>query len=349
MGIFSPQIPSKTLVPVCRQLATAYDAGIPIVQTFDLIVRQTKDRKVRDVMTRMRDTVRQGNTLGEAARSESKYLPNVFVELVTTGEHGGKLDVMFRDLAQYYEDRLAMKRRIKSMLVLPSLQLIAAWFLGTFALRLLGKIKLFLGNMDAPGAGIDLNSFFNEYLAFQGMTLMAAALVFAVTVILARAGVIGHVTGMFTTFMWPVSRVTRKFAMARFFRSMSLLISSGLRIDHCIIRSASVAANPYIEKDLLQAVPRVRDGATLVEAFLPCKYVSDTGREMIMVGEQSGQLEQALRKASDWNMEEASHAVDVATRIMGVVIVLTVCLLIGYIVITFWTTYFGGMMDALGV
>jgi len=146
-----------------------------------------------------------------------------------------------------------------------------------------------------------------------------------------------------------MSPVTRKFGLARFFRSMSLLISSGLRIDHCIENSAAVVSNPYLEKDLLKALPGVRDGQTLVEAFSESRLLTPTAREMLYVGEESGSLDQTLRKVSEYHLAEATHAVQVATKILGVLIALIVGGLVGYIIITFYSRLYGGMLDDLGV
>jgi type IV pilus assembly protein PilC len=345
MGLFSPQIATKKMVPLCRQMATAYEAGIPIIRTFDLLARQQKDRRLRDLTTRIGDDIRNGSTLGAAVQRQSKYLPRFFVELLSSGEKGGRLDVMMRDLADYYEDRLNMQRRIVRSLIYPGIQLAAAWFLGTFALRLLRAMR----GLFSSGTSFDLMGYFRDYAIFQAKAMTVFAAVFAVCVILSRLGLFGWILGAVTTHVWPLAGVTRKFGLARFFRCMSLLIGSGMRVDYCIENAAAVTANPYIEKDLVKAVPRVRDGETLVEAFAESRYLTPTAREMMLVGEQSGDLEGQLRKVSEYHLEEATHAVGIATTVLGVFIVLAIALLIGYIVITFWVNFYGGMMDDLGI
>jgi type IV pilus assembly protein PilC len=347
MGLFSSQIALKKMVPLCRQLATSYDAGIPVVRTLEIVGQQQKDGKLREVLTLMRDSIAKGGTLGEATRAQSRYLPRFFIELVSTGETGGRLDVMLRDLAQYFEDRLEMQRQIVNAMTYPITQLVFAWYCGTFALGLVGKFAGILS--DRSGKPFDLMGYVREYLVFQGKAGLLALTAFAVCVLLARMGLFGYVWGAFATYMWPLSNVTRKFALARFFRSMSLLIGSGLRIDHCIINSAGVTTNPYIEKDLLKAVPLVRDGHTLVESFGVVRTLTPTAREMLHVGEVSGQLETSLRKVSEYHLDEATHAVAIATRVFSVLIGLVVAFVIGYVVIKFYTTYYGAMFDALGV
>ncbi|MBI5091590.1 MAG: type II secretion system F family protein [Candidatus Hydrogenedentes bacterium] len=347
MGLYSTQVSAKKLVPLCRQLATSYDAGIPIMKSLDLVASGYNDRQVRDLLRAMRNDLGNGATLAEAAQSQSKYLPSFFIQLLASGERGGKLDVMLNDLANYFEDRLKMQREYKRLMTYPCIQVGAAWFLGTFGLGLVGKIK----DMFGPRASgeIDIFAYINEYLRFQGKALVVFAVVFAISVILSRMGVFRWISGAVSTFIWPIASVTRKFALARFFRSMSLLIGSGLHLPRCIESAAAITANPYIERDLLKSVPIVQQGHTLVEAFADSRYMNATAREMLFVGEQSGQLETTLRKVSEYMFAEATHAVQFMTKVFSQVIGLAVGVLIGYIVITFWVTLYGGMLDGLGV
>src|SRR5690606_31477556 len=112
MGLMTAEISSKHLVPLCRQMATSYDAGLPIIRTLELMADNAKDARAKQVFRSMAEDTRNGATLGEAARRQQKYLPRFFIELLHSGELGGRLDVMLRDMADYYEDKLAMQRKI---------------------------------------------------------------------------------------------------------------------------------------------------------------------------------------------------------------------------------------------
>lgn len=338
MGLFSSRLTAREMAPMCRQLATSYDAGIPILQGLALAARHSASSKVRGLLGRIHARIRKGATLMDAARVEQKLLPDFFVEVLGAGETGGHLDVMLRDLADYYEDQAAMKRTVVVAMVYPGMQLAAAWFLGTFALRIIP----FVGG----GRGdFSLEAYFRSYLLFQAGALSIAALAFAAMVVLARLGLYEHVTGFVKTFVWPIRTISRRFALARFFRGMSLLVGAGIDIRQCIQRSARLTMNPYMERDLLQAVPVVARGGTLVEAFSKVKCVSSVGREMLAVGEQSGNLEFSLKKVSDYHFEEARAAVRSAMTIGGVLVLLLVGGLIGYIVISFYA----GLYSNLGI
>ena len=337
MGLFTAEMAPKTMVPVCRQLATAYDAGIPIVRALEMTAENVPRGPVREVLLAMSDDVRRGATLEAAARKHNRRLPRFFIELLAAGELGGQLDVMLRDLADYYENRLTMRRRIIGAMIYPGLQLGAAWYLGSFALGLIRKIDF------SSRTNFSLDAYFQWYAKMQGVATLVFVGLFFLCVVLARAGLFGWIWGWVTNFVWPIKNVTRKFALARFFRSLSLLLTTGLDIRRCVQYSAAVTANPYIEQDLLGAVRPISEGASLTQAFGTSRYLTRTGREMLLVGEQSGNLEGTLRKVADYHFEEAMHAVQVATRVLGVVIVLGIGALVGYIVISFYASYFGAI------
>lgn len=330
------------MVPLCRQLSTSFNAGIPIIRTIENVGSMNRDRKVKRVLIEMGDALKKGSTLGDAAHAQSKYFSPFFVQLLAVGERGGHLDVMLKDLAQYFEDRLQMQRDIRSAMAIPMIQLCAAWFAGTFVYGIFDVIT--------AGTGVTgVKEYFGVYVAFQMKAAMVFALLFFVAVILSRLGLFGWITGAFTTFVWPLSIVTRKFALARFFRSFALLLGGGISVIKCIEGSATVVANPYIAKDLSKSIEPIRQGATLVEAMNHTRQLTPMAREMLVVGEESGNLEAQMEKISEYHLAEANQAVAMATKAFGVLIMVAVGCLVGYIVISFYSRLYGDIFNELGI
>ena len=337
MGLFSPQLSTKTMVPVCRQLATTYEAGIPILKGLELVSEQSGDKTAREVLRQMKENIQNGATLGESARQHRKHLPPFFIELLASGEAGGRLDLMLRDLAQYFEDRQTMIRRFIGAMVYPCIQLTLAWFLGTFALGLVGQLDVM------SGTPFSFETYLTSYAKFQAKALLIFGLVVLLLAGLSYVGVLRWISGWLSNVVWPLRPISRRFALARFFRSMSLLVGSGMNIKSCVQNSAAITMNPYMQRDLLQAVPPLANGATLVEAFACTRYLTQVSREMIMVGEETGNLEGSLRKVSEYHLEEATHQVQVLTRIMGVLLLLAVAGIVGFVVISFYAKLYSGM------
>ncbi len=323
---------------ICRQLATMYNAGIPLLQALSLAAERGVSARARVLLQRMARFIREGASLAEAAAREERVLPELFVEVVAAGEKGGRLDVLLRDLAQYYERMHGMKRSVISSLVYPGLQLASAWFLGTFAL---GIVKSIGGILHGSGGRFSMNAYLLSYLRFQGIALFLLLLGVAVLVFLSRRGWLRGPAALVMRGMWPLNRVIEKFALARFYRGMSLLIQAGLDMRQCITRSAAMTLNAAIEDDLLRAVPVVSRGGSLVEAFSHSRYLGRVGREMLAVGEQSGNLEATLQKAAEYSFEEAQTAVTVLGKVLQVFITLAVGVVVGYIVISFYGKLYG--------
>ncbi|OQC07455.1 MAG: Type II secretion system protein F [Candidatus Hydrogenedentes bacterium ADurb.Bin101] len=323
---------------ICRQLATMYHAGIPLLEALSLAAERGVSATARRLLHSMAVSIRGGASLSEAAGRETRFLPDLFVEVVSAGEKGGRLEVLLRDLADHYERMQAMKRAAVSSLTYPGLQLVCAWFLGTFAL---GIIRSVVGVLNGSGGRFSMHAFLFSYLRFQGVALFTLFLAAAVLVVLARLGWLRGIATVLMRGLWPVNRILEKFALARFYRGMSLLVQAGLDIRQCIIRSAAMTMNPAIEADLMRAVPVVSRGGSLVEAFSKSRYLGRIGREMLAVGEQSGTLDETLQKAAEYSFEEARTAVNVLSKVLQVLITLAVGGAVGYIVITFYGNLYG--------
>ena len=348
MGLFSSQIATRQMVPVCRQLATSYSAGISMIDSLDTIADTTKDPSVRRAMGQMAVDLRNGATLDEAAQSQTRYLPPFFVALLASGEQGGRLDVTLGELTTYYEDRLAMQRQVVSLMTIPILQLAAAWFLGTFALGLADiATNAFAGGGGGGVSGVQI--YIGDYIAFQTKALIAFAAAGCGAVVLSRMGLLRWITGLVSTFVWPLSAVTRRIGLARFFKSMALMIASGVGLTKCIESSAAVMANPYMEKEMLKSLDYIKGGNTLTEAFSRSRFLTRMAHNMLAVGEKTGNLENQCNKIAEYHFQEAEHAMGMATKVFGVLIILGVCLVVGSIIISFYAQLYGGIIDGLGI
>ena len=127
------------------------------------------------------------------------------------------------------------------------------------------------------------------------------------------------------------------------------MLSSGLNTVFCIEKSAEVTGNPYIMNDLMGAIPMVQRGHTLVESFAHSRMMTPLAREMLAVGEQSGNLDGQLQKAATYHLNEANQAIKVATTVLTTMIMLLAFSLAGGLVIYFYTSLYGGLMDGLGI
>jgi type II secretory pathway component PulF len=200
------------------------------------------------------------------------------------------------------------------------------------------------------GGGVSgVMAYVGDWVNFQIKAGVVFALLAAIAIVLARMGSLGWITGFFSTHIWPMSTISREMGLARFFKSFSLLLGSGLDIVRCVQNAAASTANPYLERDLLKSLPAIRSGATLTEAFRHTRYLTPMSRNMLETGEISGRLETQLSKASEYHFSHGTAAMHRATTVFGTLIVLGVCLVIGGLIISFYSRLYGGIMDELGI
>jgi len=328
------------MVPFCRHLATSHGAGIPILRSFDLVTRQSRDGRLKRVVSRMADSITAGSTLEQAAREQARYLPRFFVELVGAGEIGGRLEEIFDQLAKYYERMADLARRIRGRLIYPV-------FLVIFLIIVVNFMSAL--SQASTEFGVDFTKLGRVFVHNMGRLLLILGCALVVLVALSRAGLLGWVVGLISTFVWPLSPLTRKLALSRFTRSLGLLLRSGVPVTEALHKAAATTNNPYIERSLLRCMPAIESGGSLSMALSGCRYLSDMAREMIYSGEESGRLDQHLEKIADLHEAEAMQAAKNLVVVVGVLIYLAVAAAIGSFVIRFWVGYFNNLLGDLGV
>jgi type IV pilus assembly protein PilC len=338
--VFSPKLSLRTMVPFCRHLATSHAAGIPILRSLELVTRQTRDARLKRVVSRMAESITAGSTLEQAAREQSRYLPRFFIELVGAGEIGGRLDEIFDQLANYYERMADLVRRIRGKFVYP-----------IFLLVFLVLVSNFMAALSASSTeyGVDFTKLGRVFAYNMGRLALYVMGAFVVLVILSRMGLLGWVAGAISTFVWPLAPVTRKLALSRFTRALGLLLRSGVPVTEAVYKAAAATNNPYIERSLLRCVPAIQAGESVSTALSACPYLSEMAREMLYSGEESGKLDQHLEKIADIHEAEAMQSSKNLVVVMGVLVLVLAATAIGIFVIRFWMAYYGALFDELGV
>jgi len=342
MSLFSPKINARSMAVFCRQMAQMYDAGIPVQNGLKLAAESTPDRKLRHVVENMYLSISSGATLSQAIEQERKYWPNVFIELVGAGELGGRLKTIFYELARYYDQRVEMRRKILGALIYPTVQIVILWLAASLILAIRRMQK-------ATGFGFDLEKLLEQYAKLQIQAAAAMVIIVVVVVILSRLGRWQWIWGALKTFVWPFRKMGRTLAMARFSQALGLLLGSGIGVKTATEHAARTADNPYITASLIQALPRLDQGATLTEALSPCRYLDPRVRETLYVGEQSGTLPVSLAKVAEQLDLEAMAAAHVATRVFEITVILLVLLIGGWFVISFWTGYYNNLFEMLDI
>lgn len=330
----------KTMSILCRQLASAYEGGIPIIQALQIVGDNFPSRKVKTILYHCADELIRGATLSEALK-HAEVFPDLFVQLVSAGEKSGRLDSILRDLSTYYEDLWKMKRSTIASLIYPITQLVLGWFLGSFALgivRNVGFEKTF-----------SLSKYFSSYVSFQIKILVVFIALITIFIFLKNLKKFQSALYGIFKYIYPFSFIIHKFSLARFFKSLALLYSSGIPITEALLQSSELLPSSDYQKDILNVVHLIRNGSNLEKSFKTLSWVGRLGQEMIAIGEQSGKLDETLQKVSEYFLLDAQQALRVASKIFSILILLAVGAIIGFIVISFYSQLYGNMFKQLGI
>ncbi len=310
------KIKTKDLVIFTRQFATMIDAGLPLVQCLDILAGQQPNRTFKEVLTSVKESVESGSTFADALAKHPKAFDRLFVNLIAAGEVGGILDTIMQRLAAYIEKRLALTKKVKGAMVYPAVVLsvaviviaiILVWVIPVFQQMFAGAGKA----LPAPTQFvIALSEFTKKYFL-----AIIVAVVFLVGILKAVGRTEkGRLTLDRIMLRLPVfGPLLRKVAVAKFTRTLSTLISSGVPILEGLDVVARTAGNMVVEGAILRTREAISQGQTIAEPLAKTKIFPSMVVQMIAVGEATGALDQMLSKIADFYDQEVDEAVSALT------------------------------------
>lgn len=333
----------KELMVFTRQLSVMIDAGLPLVQSLEILATQQDNRAFQKVITGVRSQVEAGATLANALRQHPKVFDDLYTNMVEAGEAGGILDNVLQRLAVYIEKNVKLRAAVKSALIYPSAVIVIMvivvfslmkWVVPTFA-------QLFLG----LGAELPLATRIV-------MRISSAVQNWWWVMVVAIAGVAVAIRQYYHT---PGGRyaidsmllkipligvLLRKIAVARFTRTLGTLISSGVPILDGLNITARTAGNAVVERALLKVRKAVEEGKTIVEPLKATEVFPGMVAQMIGVGEQTGALDAMLSKISEFYEDEVDTGVkDLLTALEPLILVI-LGVVVGGIVISLYLPLF---------
>ncbi len=341
--IFGGGVSAKEMSIFTRQLSTMIDAGLPLVQSLEILASQQDNKTFQKTLTGVRSAVESGSTLANALRQFPKVFDDLYTNMVEAGEAGGILDNVLQRLAVYIEKNVKLKAAVKSAMIYPT-AVIAIMMLIVFALMkwvvpVFTKLFLDLGVALPLPTRIVMNISFvvQSFWWLMGLGLVGA--IFAVRAYYATPGGRYLIDSMLLRIPL-IGILLRKVATARFCRTLGTLLSSGVPILDGLTITARTSGNAVIEKALLAVRKAVEEGRTLVEPLKNSGVFPSMVSQMIGVGEQTGALDAMLSKIADFYEEEVDTAVKDLLTIMEPIILVMIGVIVGGIVISLYLPLF---------
>jgi len=340
---FGESINSRDIVIFTRQLATMIDAGLPIVQCLDILGTQSPNKKLRGKVREIKEEVEAGSTFTDALKKHPKLFDDLFINMVAAGEVGGILDSILHRLAGYMEKAMKLKSKIKGAMIYPATIVTVA--VGVTAILLIFVIPVFAELFSSFGKELPAPTQF--VINLSNFTLAYFKYIAAATV---GAGVLvrqfyqtesGRFTIDHALLQAPVfGDLIRKSAVARFTRTLSTLVSSGVPILDALTITARTAGNKVVERAVLATRLSISEGRTIAEPLTESKVFPPMVCQMISVGETTGALDAMLQKIADFYEDEVDNAVANLTSLMEPLIILFLGVVIGGLVISMYLPIF---------
>jgi len=333
------KVKTKDICILTRQLSTMISAGIPLLESLEILCEQASDPGFRRVMDRIIERVRSGTDFSTALSEHPKIFSHIFVNMIKAGEASGNLDVILTRLAEYLEAIEEIKREVKSAMVYPtvSLTMILAITVG-LVVGIVPKFKdifvqLGMTDKDLPlptKVLLDISWFMSN----QFFLMVGIIVVLVVAFIMFKRSKPGRkMWHRFTLHMPVFGQLVRKVAISRFARTFSTLIQSGVPMLGALDIVAGTSGNVIIEEAVLKAKEAVSRGETLGEPLAATRVFPPMVTRMIAIGEKTGALEKLLSKISDFYDAEVKAAVKALTSLIEPLMIGFMGLLVGGIVL----------------
>lgn len=326
----------KQLAVYCRQFAVMLGAGVTIVGCLDILRQQTQNRRLRDTTAELYEDVQKGVMLSEALRKHRDIFPELMVQMVEAGETSGSLDLVMSRVAVHYEKENKINARVKSAMVYPAVLSIVCVCVVIFLLT--NVMPTFVGMFE--GSGVSLPGPTRALLAISDTLrerwyVFVLAVAFLVYAFRRSAGTEG---GRAAFDRWklrmPVYKgLIQKTASARFARTMSTMLASGIPLLQAMEDTAGAVGNTVIAEGIMEAREDVRKGAALSLPIRKLGFFPPMVPSMIEIGEESGSLDEVLDKTANIYDEEVDIEVQRMLSLMEPLLIVAMALIVGFIVI----------------
>ena len=336
-------VKTKDLVLFTRQFATMINAGLPLVQSLDILAEQQAKPRVAEKIRAILGDVEAGSTLADAMRKHRDFFSDVYVNMIAAGEAGGILDTILLRLAEYLEAADKLKRKVKGAMFYP-LTVMSFAALAIAAL-LMFVIPTFAGFFESAGVALPLPT--RIVMGLSNFLLgywwaVAAALGVAFYMLKSYRGTpAGRLATDRLMLKMPVlGPVLRKAAIARFSRTLGTLVQSGVPILEGLEITARTAGNRVIEDAVMESRVSIAGGETIAEPLKKSEVFPPMVVQMINVGEQTGGLDEMLSKIADFYDDEVESSVAALTSVIEPIMIVFLGAIVGGMVVAMYLPIF---------
>lgn len=295
--LFVGRISTDDVAILTRQLATLLGAGIPLVEGLNALIEQVEHERLKTIMTQVKDRVNEGSTLADALAAHPRAFSSLYVNMVRSGEHSGALDVVLTRLADFTEGQARLRSKIMGTLTYPAIMmLIGSAIVMVLLTVVVPKISRMFEDMGAtlPLLTRILIGFANLLSQYWWALLLLLALAFWQ---FQRWRATPRGTAKFDAFVLTIpifGPLLRMLAIARFTRTLSTLLKSGVPLLTAMEIVKALVTNTVLSGVIENARDAIREGESIAAPLKRSGQFPPIVYHMVAIGERSGQLEDML-------------------------------------------------------
>ncbi|EIK2269416.1 type II secretion system F family protein [Vibrio cholerae] len=345
------RVKSKDITILTRQLATMLTTGVPIVQALKLVGDNHRKAEMKSILAQITKSVEAGTPLSKAMRTASAHFDTLYVDLVETGEMSGNLPEVFERLATYREKSEQLRAKVIKALIYPSMVVLVA--LGVSYLMLTMVIPEFESMF--KGFGAELPWFTQQVLKLshwvQTYSLWAfiaiAATIFGLKALRKNSFQIRLKTSRLGLKFPIIGNVLAKASIAKFSRTLATSFAAGIPILASLKTTAKTSGNVHFETAINEVYRDTAAGMPMYIAMRNTDAFPEMVLQMVMIGEESGQLDDMLNKVATIYEFEVDNTVDNLGKILEPLIIVFLGTVVGGLVVAMYLPIFN-LMSVLG-
>ena len=332
---FGKPVKTRELSVFCKQFASLLSAGVVIIQALDMLYRNTENKRFSKVIKMIRQSVEKGETLADSMLEHKKIFSSFMIYMVKAGEASGNLDAAFVRLAEHFVKDAETKSRVKKAMIYPIAILVV--MIGVIFVMMLFVIPNFTEMFAGMGTElpkitqmvVSMSDFFIKrwYLIIGFMILSIVGISF-----FSKSAAGKMFFGGLTLRLPLFGKLTIKSSTARFARTISTLISTGVPMMEALDITAKTIDNVIIRKAILGVKEDVSKGSSLSEPIARLDVFPDMVSDMISIGEETGDIDGMLVELADYYDEEVKVATEAMLEIMQPAIIIVMAGIVGVFV-----------------
>lgn len=331
------KITAKDIAVFCRQFAVILNSGITILEAIGILRDQASKKRMKDILEDVHSELQKGRVLSETIKQYDDLFPEFMQNMIKVGEASGALDTILYQLADYYDHDYKIKRKIKSAMTYPLI--LAVLTVSVIVLLMVAVIPMFSDMLSSMGG--DLPGITKVLVAVSNFMVknIVPMLAFTILIIVAFTYWLKTDKGRLTfdgiklkTVI--VKNVVIKSITARFARSMSILLKSGIPIVNAMDIMKDLIGNRAVEQKFQDATHEIQEGKGIAGPMKRLNIFPPLLIHMIVVGESTGELDEMLGRTAGFFDEEVEEAIEKAVSLIEPAMIIAMAGIIGMIIVS---------------